>query len=200
MKFVKIILSSLNILSLFTLSATAQDAAAPPSFATCSACHQATGLGITGAFPPLAGSEWVAGPVENLIRIQLRGLKGEIEVKGVKYNSVMSPNSNMSDDQIAEVLTYVRNAWGNEGSAVTPDMVAALRLEVGKPMLTVADLKAPNAVEEAPTADPSKPVVLKSGKFVETMDVDSGLSIPWYAFLFIGICVVVAAISVVAKK
>ena len=187
MKFAKIILSSLSILGSITLSASAE---APAAYATCSACHQPTGLGIPGAFPPLAGSEWVNGPVENLIRIQLRGLMGEIEVKGVKYNSVMPPNATMSDDQIAEVLTYVRNEWGNKGSAVTPDMVKALRSEVGKPMLTVADLKDPNEVV----------LELKSGEFVETVDVDSDRSLPWYAVAFFGVCLVPVALSAASKK
>lgn len=200
MKFAKIILSSFSILSAVTLSASAQDDAPPASYATCAACHQPTGLGITGAFPPLAESEWVAGPIENLIRIQLRGLQGEIEVNGQKFNSVMPPNATMSDDEIAEVLTYVRNAWGNEGSEVTPDMVAELRSEVGKPMLTVADLKDPNEVVAAPNADPNKPIELKSGEYKETMSVDSRVGVPWYAYIFILACLVPVGLMAVNRK
>lgn len=110
---------------------------------SCTACHQPTGAGIRHTFPPLAKSEWVHGPIENLIRIQLRGLQGEIEVNGQTFNGVMTPQLTQTDEQIAAVLTYVRNSFGNKASAVTPDMVAALRDEVGKPMLTVADLKPP---------------------------------------------------------
>ena len=110
----------------------------------CFACHQANGAGIPNVFPPLAGSEWVTGPSENLIRIQLRGLTGEITVKGKKYNSVMPPNAMMTDDDIASVLTYVRSNFGNKADAVTPDQVKALRGEIGKPMLTVKDLIDPN--------------------------------------------------------
>lgn len=117
-------------------------------YATCSACHQANGAGIPGAFPPLAESEWVNGPVENLIRIQLRGLMGPITVKGTTYNSVMPPNAAMSDEEIAAVLTHIRSNFGNSSSAVTPDQVKALRSEAGKPMLKAEELIDPNKVEE----------------------------------------------------
>ncbi len=140
------------------MPAAAQDAAAEHPgkaiYATCSACHQPTGAGIPGAFPPLAESEWVNGPVENLIRIQLRGLMGEITVKGVKYNSVMPPNAAMTDKQIADVLTYVRSNFGNKSGAVTEDQVKALRGEVGKPMLKEADLIDPKKVEEKAKEEP----------------------------------------------
>lgn len=131
-------------------------------YATCSACHQATGAGIPGAFPPLAESEWVNGPVENLIRIQLRGLMGPITVKGTQYNSVMPPNATMTDDEIAAVLTHIRSNFGNKASAVTADQVKALRSEVGKPMLKAEELIDPKAapkveakpaVEEKPAAE-----------------------------------------------
>lgn len=122
----------------------------------CSACHQATGAGLPNVFPPLAESEWVNGPAENLIRIQLRGLMGEITVKGKKYNSVMPPNVAMTDEEIASVLTYVRSNFGNKASAVTPEMVKAQRGEVGKPMLTVKDLIDPNKAEDEKDADAEK--------------------------------------------
>lgn len=178
-----------------TKPATAPTAAAavahkaPASYTTCLPCHQATGLGLEGAFPPLAGSEWVNGPVENLIRIQLRGLEGPIEVAGKSYSSMMPANSAMSDDQIAEVLTYVRSAWGNKGSAVTPDMVKALRSEVGKPMLKASDLLDPN------TPPPGE---LKSGTFKETEEVDS--SLPGVVYLFFGLCLIPVGVSLVSKK
>ncbi len=110
----------------------------------CSACHGQQGEG-TAAGPPLAGSEWVNGPVENLIRIQLRGLQGPIKVKGVEYNfpAGMAALSYQTDEQIAAVLTYMRNSFGNTASAVTPAEVTALRSEVGKPAVTVADLISP---------------------------------------------------------
>lgn len=113
-------------------------------FLTCSACHGQNGEGGPIG-PPLAGSDWVAGPVSNLIRIQLRGLTGPITVSGKEYNfaAPMAPLSYQTDEQIAAVLTYVRNSFGNKASAVTADQVKALRSEVGKPMLTAQDLVKP---------------------------------------------------------
>ena len=119
---------------------------------SCVTCHQPTGAGLPGAFPPVAESEWVNGPVENLILIQLRGLSGPITVKDVEYNSVMPPMAQQTDEQIAAVLTYVRNSFGNSASAVTPEQIAALRTEVGKPMLTATDLVDPASVPAAPDA------------------------------------------------
>jgi hypothetical protein len=88
----------------------------------------------------------VTGPVSNLILIQLRGLKGPIEVKGVVYDQFaagMNAMAYQTDDQIAGVLTYVRNSFGNKASAVKPEEVTALRGEVGKPQVTVQDLIKP---------------------------------------------------------
>ncbi|MEN9534821.1 MAG: hypothetical protein RIR37_94, partial [Verrucomicrobiota bacterium] len=119
-------------------------------FMMCAACHGQQGEG-TAAAPPLAGSEWVMGPVENLIRIQLRGLRGPIKVKGREYDIAggMAPMAYQSDDQIAAALTYVRQSLGNNASAIEPAQVAALRWEVGKPQLTVAELIMPEGLTAA---------------------------------------------------
>jgi mono/diheme cytochrome c family protein len=113
-------------------------------FMICAACHGQNGEGGPAA-PPLAGSEWVHGPVSNLIRIQLRGLQGPIKVKGTEYNfpGGMAPMGYQTDEQIAAVLTYVRNNFGNKAPAVKPEQVAALRSEVGKPQITAAELTQP---------------------------------------------------------
>ncbi len=110
-------------------------------FALCSACHGPNAEGTVIA-PPLAKSNWVNGPVENLIRIQLRGLQGPLTVSGKEYKlpGPMPAQAYQTDEQIAAVLTYVRNSFGNVASPVTPAQVKALRGEVGKPMLTEADL------------------------------------------------------------
>jgi len=110
----------------------------------CAACHGQQGQG-SPAGPVHAGSEWVNGPPSNLIRIQLRGLTGPITVKGQPFTAIpmMMANANLDDNQIAAVLTYVRNNFGNKASAITPDQVKALRSEVGKPPLTEADLVKP---------------------------------------------------------
>ena len=110
-------------------------------FALCSACHGPNAEGTVIA-PPLAKSNWVNGPVENLIRIQLRGLQGPLTVSGKEYKlpGPMPAQAYQTDEQIAAVLTYVRNSFGNAASPVTPAQVKALRGEVGKPPLTEADL------------------------------------------------------------
>jgi len=145
------ILGAIALTPLFSSALQANDGSAIYQ-RTCQACHQNQGQGIPGTFPPLANSEWVSGPAENLIRIQLRGLSGEITVNGVKYPGTiaMEPNATLSDEEIASVLTYVRSNFGNKADAVTPDMVKALRGEEGKPKLTVADLKDPHAVKVTP--------------------------------------------------
>ena len=116
-------------------------AAGKQAFMTCMACHGPNAEGTVIA-PPLAKANWVNGPVENLIRIQLRGLQGPLTVSGKEYKlpGPMPPQAYQTDEQIAAVLTYVRNSFGNSASPVKPEQVKALRGEVGKPMLTEADL------------------------------------------------------------
>jgi mono/diheme cytochrome c family protein len=98
----------------------------------CAACHQATGLGVPGAFPPLAKSAWVAGSEERIIKAIIAGLAGEIEVNGVKYNGNM-PNigAGLKDGQIAHIATYVRQAWGNVAEPVMDTKVAEVRKAIG---------------------------------------------------------------------
>ncbi len=97
----------------------------------CASCHQATGLGVPGVYPPLVKSEWVNGSEERVIRILLHGLQGPIKVEGKEYNSVMpaiGPGGyNFSDDKIAAVLTYVRQEWGNNAPPVTKAKVTEIR-------------------------------------------------------------------------
>jgi mono/diheme cytochrome c family protein len=113
-------------------------------FMVCGACHGQNGEGGP-AGPPLAQSEWVTGPVSNLVIIQLRGLKGPITVAGKEYNfpAGMTPMAYQTDEQIAGVLTYIRNSFGNKASAVKPEQVAALRGEVSKSQATVEELTKP---------------------------------------------------------
>lgn len=111
---------------------------------TCFVCHGPNGEGGPVG-PTLTESEWVTGPVSNLIRIQLRGLQGPIQLKGATYTPLapMAPLAHQTDEQIAAVLTYIRNSFGNKASAVLPEQVKMLRTEVGKPMLVEADLIKP---------------------------------------------------------
>ena len=94
--------------------------------ATCVACHQADGKGIENAFPPLANADYLNADVNRAIDIVLHGKTGEITVNGKKYNSVMTAQA-LSDEEVANVLTYVYNSWGNNKTDVTPEMVAAVR-------------------------------------------------------------------------
>jgi mono/diheme cytochrome c family protein len=97
---------------------------------TCVACHQASGLGTPGQFPPLAGSEWVNEPEPGrMIRLVLGGLQGPITVKGQSFNNAMVPWNTLSDDDIAAVITFVRQnkEWGNTAPAVTPQQIKSVR-------------------------------------------------------------------------
>ena len=93
---------------------------------TCFACHQATGEGIANAFPPLANSDYLNEDVKRAIAIVLHGKTGEITVNGAKYNSIMTKQT-LTDDEIADVLTYVYNSWGNNKTNVTTTMVAEVK-------------------------------------------------------------------------
>lgn len=100
-------------------------------FNNCITCHQTSGEGLPGIYPPLKGSDWVGKSPEVLVRIVLNGLSGDIVVNGNPYNSVMSPFNNLSDKDIAAVLSYVRNSWGNSYPIVEETEVAAIRATVG---------------------------------------------------------------------
>jgi len=93
---------------------------------TCIACHQATGAGIPGAFPPLAKSDYLNADVNRAIKQVIKGSNGPITVNGKKYTTPMPPQA-LSDQQIADVLTYVYASWGNNKKVVTPAMVKAQR-------------------------------------------------------------------------
>ncbi|MFM8549488.1 MAG: c-type cytochrome [Verrucomicrobiota bacterium] len=94
---------------------------------TCIACHQPTGLGLPPVFPPLAAAPIVAGNPELPVKFILQGLMGPITVNGMTYNSMMPPVAGVSDADIADVLTYVRQSFGNQANAVTADQVKAIR-------------------------------------------------------------------------
>ncbi len=93
----------------------------------CMACHQQDGAGLAGQFPPLAGSQWVVGEPTALVRILLQGLQGEVVVAGKTYNGIMPAWERLPDEQIAGVLTYIRQAWNNQASPITAEAVALER-------------------------------------------------------------------------
>lgn len=95
----------------------------------CAACHQPHGGGVPGIAPPLAGSEWVSGPPERLIRIVLNGLYGPIQVNGQTWNLSMPTFGTYTDEEVASVLSYVRRAWGNAAEPVDPALATTVRSE-----------------------------------------------------------------------
>jgi mono/diheme cytochrome c family protein len=122
--------------------------------ANCVACHQSTGLGVAGAFPPIVGSEWVTGPEQTVVRILLHGLSGPVKVKGATYNGAMPAwKESMSDDDIASVITYIRQWSPNAAPAVTAATVAGLRKahESRTTPWTEAELKAAESSAPAPS-------------------------------------------------
>ncbi len=100
----------------------------------CSTCHQANGQGLSTIYPPLAKSDWLKNqPKEKVIESVIYGLKGAITVNGKKYNGVMNPlPSTYKDEDIAAVITYVYNSWGNPGTVVTVADVQKVKAARGK--------------------------------------------------------------------
>ncbi|GAA0777713.1 cytochrome c [Castellaniella ginsengisoli] len=96
--------------------------------ANCVACHQASGAGVPGVFPPLSKSEWVdASDPGVMIRILLHGIHGPLTVEGVQYNGEMPNFARFSDEEIAALVTYVRSSFGNTASATDAKTVAQVR-------------------------------------------------------------------------
>ena len=101
---------------------------------TCSVCHQTNGQGLEGVFPPLAKSDFLMADVKRAIGIVLNGLTGPVTVNGKSFSSVMPPMSQLNDDEIANILTFVTNSWGNQtGKQVTADEVAEVRKTTKRP-------------------------------------------------------------------
>jgi nitrite reductase (NO-forming) len=100
---------------------------------TCSVCHQDSGVGIPNVFPPLAKSDFLAKDRKRAIGVPLNGLSGAVTVNGQAYTSVMPPMSQLNDDEIANILTYVYNSWDNPGGRVSASDVAAIRASTPRP-------------------------------------------------------------------
>jgi mono/diheme cytochrome c family protein len=92
----------------------------------CLACHQADALGVSGMNPPLVKTKFVLGDNATLVKIVLNGLQG-VEIDGEDYHGVMAPHADLTDQQIADVLTYIRNSFGNKAKAITPAQVKVIR-------------------------------------------------------------------------
>ena len=132
----------------------------------CIVCHQATGLGLPGQFPPLAGSEWVQSQDwhgdNHLVKILLKGLQGPVQVKGATFNNAMPTWSMLTDEQIAAVLTYIRSEWGNTASSISADYVQEIRAKTAdrtepwksKELQEIPAEKAPAELPPAPSPSP----------------------------------------------
>lgn len=100
---------------------------------TCSVCHQNNGAGLPNVFPPLAKSDYLNADKTRAINIVLNGLSGPVTVNGAKFDSVMPPMSQLNDDEVANIVTYAINSWGNKGGAVTAAEVAKVRAGTERP-------------------------------------------------------------------
>jgi mono/diheme cytochrome c family protein len=102
----------------------------------CASCHQASGVGQPGSYPPLAGSEWVVGSKERLALILLAGVNGPITVKGATFSTQVMPAQagNFNDEKLAAIMTYLRSSWGNTAGPVVADEVAAARSKFASQM------------------------------------------------------------------
>ncbi len=135
------------------------------AFNNCTQCHQATGAGIPGAFPPLDGSDRVVGPPHVLAAILIHGLHGPISVKGKPFNGDMPAWGALSDEELAGVMTYIRGSWGNKETEVSPAFVKAVRTETASQtspwtdegLNALAKQPPPAAASAAPAAEPAPP-------------------------------------------
>jgi mono/diheme cytochrome c family protein len=93
----------------------------------CLNCHMADGEGLEGTYPPLAKTGYAGDSIQQCINIILSGQKGEIVVNGVTYNSEMPAQDYLSDEEVADVLNYIMNRWGNKTRVITPDIVKSQR-------------------------------------------------------------------------
>lgn len=93
----------------------------------CMSCHMMNGQGVPGVYPPLAGEDSLLRDININIDVILKGLKGEVMVNGQPYNTDMPSQEYLTDQQIADVLNYVRNTWENQAEIIMPEQVKALR-------------------------------------------------------------------------
>ena len=112
--------------------------------ANCVACHQATGQGLPGVFPPLAGSEWAQGNERVVANILLHGIDGEITVAGKPFKGAMPSFKRLGDAELAAVASYIRSDWSNKAPPIQPAMFAAERKASARttPFQGEAELKA----------------------------------------------------------
>ncbi len=132
----------------------------------CGACHQLSGQGLKGAFPPLAASDYLAEDSMVVVKAALNGLSGPITVNGVDYNSVMPAMSYLKDDEVADIVTFVLNSWGNPGGEVNAAQVAAVR--GGKQVTGPADHPVSGSEQMAYQGAPSTITGEEAKKFIDS--------------------------------
>ena len=93
----------------------------------CLTCHQSDGSGVPNMHPPLTPGSWVGNDPNELIAIMMKGLSGKIEVNGEVYKNFMPSHAQLTDEQLADVLSYIRSSFGNNFEPVTPEMVKKVR-------------------------------------------------------------------------
>jgi mono/diheme cytochrome c family protein len=93
----------------------------------CLSCHQVDGSGVPRLNPPLIKTNWVLGDKKRLINVILKGMDEPIEINGEEYDNVMAPHGFLKDEEVADVLTYIRNSFGNKASVITPAEVKTVR-------------------------------------------------------------------------
>jgi nitrite reductase (NO-forming)/hydroxylamine reductase len=135
----------------------------------CLACHQADGKGLPGAFPPLAGSDYLLGDKARAVGVVVNGLQGEVVVNGVKYNSVMPAMTQLSDQEIADALTFALNSWGNAGGAISSSQVAAERAKAAAaPKRADSPTQHPNTTAELKYQGAPSPISAEGTKVLKS--------------------------------
>jgi len=124
------------VLSLLSMLSGAQEKAVSASYMLigkqiytdhCTTCHQVDGVGAQNMIPPLVKTDYVLGDKATIIKIVLNGMKGEMKINGDMYSNEMPAQASLKDNEIAAVLTYIRNSFGNKADAVTIDEVKKVR-------------------------------------------------------------------------
>lgn len=116
---------------------------------TCASCHQETGKGQAGLYPPLAGSEYVVGGSKRMAKAVLNGLQGPITVAGSSFNGVMQPWKTLPDEQLAQIMTYVRRSWGNAEKLAKGDDGIVTKEMIGEAKATLSQNAACTAADIA---------------------------------------------------
>jgi nitrite reductase (NO-forming)/hydroxylamine reductase len=135
----------------------------------CLACHQADGKGLPGAFPPLAGSDYLLGNKDRAVGVVVNGLQGEVVVNNVKFNSVMPAMTQLSDQEIADALTFALNSWGNAGGAIAASQVAAERAKAAAtPKKADSPTQHPTTTAELKYSGAPSPITPEGVKILRT--------------------------------